>query len=97
MLFPMYVYTIMLTAAIIVMLELVCLSSDITVGFDVNSTDSNGTEGEAVSLCIQSYDGMLGPNITLDYLIEAPREVTLLPFIMDTAIGMYQSVGRLSM
>ena len=53
----------------------------------MNSTDSNGTEGEAVSVCIQSYDGILGPNITLDYLVGAPREMTLLPMVMDTATG----------
>ena len=74
-----------------VMLAYCPLISDITVGFDVNSTDSNGTEGEAVSLCIQSYNGVLGPNITLDYLIDAPREMSPLPLVMDTAIGMLLS------
>ena len=39
------------------------------------STDSNGTEREAVSVCIQSYDGIFRPNITLDYLIVSPREI----------------------
>lgn len=42
-----------------------------------------------VEVCIAIFDGILGPGITLDYLISAPREDTTQPDVLrnDTAIG----------
>ena len=62
------------------------------VGFSEMS-DSNGTEGESVLLCIRIFEGRLADDVTLSYLIEAPREESILPEPSpDSAEGMYGSV-----
>ena len=48
-----------------------------TVGF--NRTNTSGEEGESVEVCIENIAGTLAPNITLAFLIHAPREDPLLP------------------
>ena len=50
-----------------------------------------------VEVCIAIFDGILGPGITLDYLISAPREDTTQPDVLqnDTAIGITKYFTRI--
>ena len=67
-----------------------CVPLEIVVGFSEMS-NSNGTEGESVLLCIRIFEGQLADNVTLSYLIGAPREESILPdpvgLLPDSAEG----------
>ena len=58
--------------------------TEFVVGFQITSI--SGMEGDMIEVCIRSYEGVLGPDIVLDYLISAPREEDALPDQIDTAI-----------
>ena len=62
----------------------------INVGFNENTTDNTGTEGVTINVCVEIFNGTLGPGIELDYLIGAPRTDPLQPpgSQPDTASGM---------
>ena len=66
------------------------ISSVITVGFNELTTNNTGMEGATINVCVGIFNGTLGPNITLDYLIDAPRTDASLPpgSEPDSAIGM---------
>jgi hypothetical protein len=51
----------------------------ITVGFNELTTNNTGMEGATINVCVGIFNGTLGPNITLDYLIDAPRTDASLP------------------
>ena len=73
-----------------VLIYLPCLlwSTDINVGF--SQTTYNASEDETVvEICVAIFDGILGPGITLDYLISAPRVDTTQSdgLQSDTAVG----------
>ena len=50
---------------------------ELTVGF--NTTRHSGVEGDTIDVCVKILDGVLGPGILLDYIINAPRENPELP------------------
>ena len=61
--------------------------SEYAVGF--NRTNTSGVEGHSIEVCIETTAGILAPNITVPFLVRAPREDPLLPegSPSDTAIG----------
>ena len=63
---------------------LIFFLTEFIVGFNITSI--SGMEGDMIEVCIRSYEGVLGPDIVLDYLISAPREEDALPDQIDTAI-----------
>ena len=68
---------------------MVHILTEITVGF--NLTNQTGVEGSTLSVCIMIFEGILAPEVTLAYLITAPREDPTLPVGSDpdTAIGRF--------
>ena len=42
-------------------------------------TDASGGEGTSIQVCIGIFDGQLAPNVTLAYLVGAPREESSSP------------------
>ena len=69
---------------------MVGIFSVISVGFNEITTDNIGMEGATINVCVEIFDGTLGPGIALDYLIDAPRTDASLPpgSEPDTATGM---------
>ena len=63
--------------------------TEITVGF--NLTNQTGVEGDILDVCIMIFEGILAPEVTLAYLITAPREDSGLPVGSDpdTAMGRF--------
>lgn len=63
------------------------MSTDIDVGF--SEITYTKMENETVEVCVEIFNGILGPGITLDYLISAPRVDTTQSdgLQIDTAIG----------
>ena len=70
------------------------LFSEIHVGFSNLTTDSTGLEGTTINVCVEIFEGILGPDIILDYLISAPRTDQALPpgSQPDTATGRVHSL-----
>lgn len=70
---------------------IVTISDDdeITVGF--TRRNHTGDEGSTLSVCIMIFEGILAPEVTLAYLITAPREDPALPVdsMPDTAMGRF--------
>ena len=62
---------------------------EINIGFTL--TNQTGVEGSTLSVCIMISEGILAPEVTLAYLITAPREDPALPVGSDpdTAIGRF--------
>ena len=56
-------------------------------------SDASGTEGGRVQVCIMIFEGNLAQNVTLAYLVGAPREESSSPLPVglppDTATGTF--------
>ena len=61
------------------------------MGFSANMSDAIGGEGESVLVCIRIFEGILASDVSLSYLIGAPREdnVEQDDLAPDTAIGQF--------
>ena len=61
------------------------------MGFSANMSDASGGEGESVLVCIRIFEGILASDVSLSYLIGAPREdnVEQDDLAPDTAIGQF--------